>query len=153
MFSASGQVITRGRSVPAGYPSGQRELTVNQPFSTSGVRIPHLPRAPRGPESRGSRVSGPLVDSAVDGLFEGLGVQWVCTRAVEAGLGTNVRLEPKLALAVGSSDRLDDFHDSPADEDPAVLTTRDLLEITQFHQPLDSRVRRRVGDVMKFRCP
>src|SRR6478609_3598419 len=37
----------------AGYPSGQRELTVNQPAQPSGVRIPHLPPQPlrTGPAS------------------------------------------------------------------------------------------------------
>ncbi|CAD5138250.1 protein of unknown function [Microbacterium sp. Nx66] len=41
----------------ASYPSGQRDLTVNQPSSTSGVRIPHSP--PRKPPLAGaSRVPG-----------------------------------------------------------------------------------------------
>ena len=38
----------------ASYPSGQRELTVNQPFSTSGVRIPHLPPNVNDPAEAGS---------------------------------------------------------------------------------------------------
>src|SRR5690606_30384447 len=33
----------RSCATPAGYPSGQRELTVNQPRNASGVRIPHPP--------------------------------------------------------------------------------------------------------------
>src|SRR6478672_6531225 len=32
--------------VTAGCPSGQRELTVNQPALPTGVRIPHLPQRP-----------------------------------------------------------------------------------------------------------
>src|SRR5690625_7462462 len=37
----------------AGCPSGQRELTVNQPSSTSWVQIPHPPRL-NGPDRRRS---------------------------------------------------------------------------------------------------
>ena len=33
----------------ASYPSGQRDLTVNQPAQPSGVRIPHLPQNPTPP--------------------------------------------------------------------------------------------------------
>ena len=33
-----------GRERMASYPSGQRDLTVNQPAQPSGVRIPHSPR-------------------------------------------------------------------------------------------------------------
>ena len=34
-----------GRARMAGYPSGQRDLTVNQTCNATGVRIPHPPRA------------------------------------------------------------------------------------------------------------
>src|SRR5690606_41898912 len=35
--------------IPAGYPSGQRGLTVNQLAKPTGVRIPHPPRAAASP--------------------------------------------------------------------------------------------------------
>lgn len=40
-----------GRACMAGYPSGQRDLTVNQTALHSGVRIPHPPLS-KPPESQ-----------------------------------------------------------------------------------------------------
>ena len=55
-------VVCRTRSgAMASYPSGQRDLTVNQLSTTSGVRIPHSPRE-KAPVSRGFRRLSRLED-------------------------------------------------------------------------------------------